>query len=214
MLLPGTHRFNLVGGHLALDFVNTVGSHRLLTPREDLANPEDVVSWGLQAGWLDSERAEAMLVELRLRPTEARAALGRVRGFREALFRVFLAVSEDVQPGPDVLEPFEREVRRAWAERRLVRTPGGDYRWVSPESSRLDAVIPAVALVASELLTGPARLRLRLCEATAQDGCGWLFLDTTRNRSRRWCEMRSCGNKYKARRHYARTRTTGAQRDR
>jgi predicted RNA-binding Zn ribbon-like protein len=213
MLLPGTHRFNLVGGHLALDFVNTVGSHRLLTPREDLATPEDVVSWGLQAGWLDSDRAEAMLVELQLRPTEARAALLRVRAFREALFRVFLAVSEDAQPGPDVLEPFEREVRRAWAERRLVRNARGDFRWSSPESARLDAVIPVVALAASELLTGPERPRLRLCEATAQDGCGWLFLDTTRNRSRRWCEMRSCGNKYKARRHYARSRATGERRD-
>jgi predicted RNA-binding Zn ribbon-like protein len=213
MLLPGTHRFNLVGGHLALDFVNTVGSHRLLTPREDLATPEDVVSWGLQAGWLDSDRAEGMLVELQLRPTEARAALLRVRAFREALFRVFLAVSEDAQPGSDVLEPFEREVRRAWAERRLVRNARGDFRWSNPESSRLDAVIPVVALAASELLTGSERPRLRLCEATAQDGCGWLFLDTTRNRSRRWCEMRSCGNKYKARRHYARSRATEGRRE-
>jgi predicted RNA-binding Zn ribbon-like protein len=206
MLLPGTHRFNLIGGHLVLDFLNTVGSHRLTTPREDLVMPEDVVSWGLQTGWLDAERAHLMLVELQIRPGEARAALGRVRSFREALFRVFLAASEDAQLAADPLESFEREVRRAWAERRLVRTPEGDLRWLSPESSRLDAVIPAMALAAADLLTGPARSRVRLCEATARDGCGWLFMDTSRNGSRRWCEMKSCGNKYKSQRHYARNR--------
>ncbi|HUM10800.1 MAG TPA: ABATE domain-containing protein [Myxococcaceae bacterium] len=206
MLLPGTHRFKLAGGHPVLDFVNTQGGHRLTDPREDLATPEDLVSWGLQSGWLDQERAHPMLVEIQVRPAEARASLARVRSFREALFRVFLAASEDSQPAPEPLETFEREVRRAWADRRLVRIPEHGYRWVSPESARLDAFIPGLALAASDLLTGPERRRLRLCEATALDGCGWMFLDTSKNGTRRWCEMATCGNKYKARRHYARVR--------
>ncbi len=204
MLLPGTHRFKLAGGHPVLDFLNTVGGHRLTAPREDLETPEDLVSWGLQSSWLDQEHAHPMLVEIQLRPAEARAALARVRLFREALFRVFLAVSEDALPAPEPLETFEREARRAWSERRLVRTPDRGYRWVSPESARLDAFIPRLALAASELLTGPERARVRICEATAMDGCGWLFLDTSKNGTRRWCEMATCGNKYKARRHYAR----------
>ena len=206
MLLPGTHRFKLAGGHPVLDFLNTMGGHRLTHPREDLATSEDLVSWGLQSGWLDQERAHPMLVEIQLRPAEARAGLARVRAFREALFRVFLAASEGAQPAPEPLEAFEREVRRAWAERRLVRTPEHGYRWVSPESARLEAFIPGLALAASDLLTGPDRRRIRICEATALDGCGWLFLDTSKNGTRRWCEMATCGNKYKARRHYARTR--------
>ena len=204
MLLPGTHRFNLVGGHPVLDFLNTVGSHRLVTPREDLQTPEDLVSWGLQSGWLDADRAQAMLVEIQLRPGDARAALARVRAFRESLYRVFLATCEDTQPAPEALEPLEREVRRAWSERRLVRGNDGALRWAGPESARLDAVLPPLALAAVELLTGPRRPRL--CEATALDGCGWLFLDVSRNGRRRWCEMKSCGNKYKARRHAARAR--------
>jgi predicted RNA-binding Zn ribbon-like protein len=206
MLLPGTHRFTLAGGHPVLDFLNTMGGERLTAPREDLVTPEDLVSWGLQSGWLDQDRAHAMLVELQLRPAEARAALVRVRAFREALFRVFLAASGDAQPAPEALEAFEREVRRAWAERRLVRTAEHGWRWASPESARLDAFIPGLALAASELLTGPQRARVRICEATPLDGCGWLFLDTSRNGTRRWCEMATCGNKYKARRHYARVR--------
>jgi len=205
MLLPGTHRFKLAGGHPVLDFLNTMGGHRLIAPREDLETPEDLVSWGLQCGWLDQEHAHPMLVELQLRPAESRAALLRVRTFREALFRVFLAVSEDALPAPEPLDAFEREVRRAWSERRLVRTPEG-YRWVAPESARLDAFIPGLALAASELLTGPECACVRICEATALDGCGWLFLDTSKNGTRRWCEMSTCGNKYKARRHYARVR--------
>jgi predicted RNA-binding Zn ribbon-like protein len=87
-----------------------------------------------------------------------------------------------------------------------VRTPADAYRWVSPESARLDAFVPGLAVAASDLLTGPDRGRIRLCEATALDGCGWLFLDTSKNGTRRWCEMATCGNKYKARRHYARVR--------
>ena len=205
MLLPGTHRFRLAGGHPVLDFLNTLGGHRLIAPREDLVTPEDLVSWGLQSGWLDQEHAHPMLVEIQLRPAEARAALGRVRAFREALFRVFLATSENAQPASEPLELVEREVRRAWSERRLVRTTQG-YRWISPESARLDGVIPELAIAASELLTGPDRERVRICEATALDGCGWLFLDTSKNGTRRWCEMATCGNRYKARRHYARVR--------
>lgn len=204
MLLPGTHRFRLVGGHPVLDFLNTVGSHRLVSPREDLQTPEDLVSWGLQSGWLDADRAQGMLVEIQVRSGEAKAALGRVRSFRESLYRVFLAACEDAQPAPEALEAVEREVRRAYAERRLVRGQHGALRWSAPESARLDAVVPALALAAVELLTGPRRPRL--CEATALDGCGWLFLDTSRNGRRRWCDMRSCGNKYKARRHAARAR--------
>jgi len=206
VLLPGTHRFKLAGGHLVLDFLNTQGGRRLTEPREDLATPEDLVSWGLQSGWLEQERAHPMLVEIQLRPAEARAALQRVRAFREALFRVFLAVSEHLQPAPEPLEAFEREVRRAWADRRLVRTPEHGWQWVSPDSARLDSFIPGLALAASDLLTGPIRNRVRICEATALDGCGWLFLDTSKNGTRRWCEMATCGNKYKARRHYARVR--------
>ncbi len=206
MLLPGTHRFKLAGGHPVLDFLNTVGGNRLTAPRDDLATPEDLVSWGLQSGWLDQDRAHPMLVEIQLRPAEARAALARVRAFREALFRVFLAASEDAQPAPEPLDAFEREVRRAWSDRRLVRTPDRGYRWVSPDSARLDGVIPGLALAASELLTGGDRGRIRICEATALDGCGWLFLDTSKNGTRRWCEMATCGNRYKARRHYARVR--------
>src|SRR5262249_21849061 len=154
MLLPGTHRFNLIGGHPVLDFLNTVGSHRLVTPREDLQTPEDLVSWGLQSGWLDPERARAMLVEIQLRPGDARAALTRVRAFRESLYRVFLATCEGAQPAPEPLDALEREVRRGWAERRLVRAADGRMRWTFPESARLDSVLPPLALAAVELLTG------------------------------------------------------------
>src|SRR4029453_8086877 len=103
MLLPGTHRFKPAGGHPVLDFLNTVGGHRLTEAREDLVTPEDLVSWGLQAGFVDQERAPAMLLGVQLRPAESRAALARVRSFREPLFRVSLAFSEDTQPAPEPL---------------------------------------------------------------------------------------------------------------
>src|SRR5262249_61850849 len=91
MLLPGTHRFKLAGGQPVLDFLNSMGGHRLTEPREDLVTPEDLVSWGLQSGWLDADRAHPMVEEIPLRPAEARAAPGRARESAAGVFRRVLA---------------------------------------------------------------------------------------------------------------------------
>ena len=200
--------FELVGGHPALDFVNTVGGSRLTKPKEKLCRLEDVLAFGRLSSLLTAAEATALGKQAAAHPAKAQEALRRAQGFREALYRLLLAQLES-RPAPlaDVAK-LEAEVQRALAARRLLCTPQG-WAWSPPEVTLADTVVPRVALGAAELLTAGTLRRLRLCEATSDDGCGWLFLDTTRNHSRRWCDMASCGNKYKARRHYARRRAEG-----
>ncbi len=203
---PPPVRFELIGGHPALDFVNTVGGQRLVKPRENLQRLEDLLAWGRQSGVLSEAEAKALAREARARPAKAQDALLRATVFRESLYRLLRALVEGRAAPAEELARLEAEVQRAQAARRLLCTPKG-YGWSAPDPTLADPVVPRLALAAADLLTGQQWKRMRLCEAA--DGCGWLFLDQTRNHSRRWCDMASCGNKYKARRHYARVRAQG-----
>ncbi len=205
---PATPTFELSGGHPALDFVNTVGGKRLVEPREHLPRFGDLVAWATEAQVLTPAEAKALVREAAAFPDDAERALSHAHTFRESLYRVLLALVES-RPAPAAdVEVLEGEVHRAMAARRL-ESKAGRFSWTLPGVCLLETVVPRLAVVASELLTSEALKRVRVCEATASDGCGWLFLDETRNHSRRWCSMATCGNQHKARRHYARVRARG-----
>ncbi len=191
--------FELIGGHPVLDFVNIVTGKRRL---------EEVLLWGRQTGVLSEAEAKALRHEAAARPARADEALRRAVDFRDSLHRLLLALVEARPVPAEEVARLEAEVQRAQAARRLRWTPAGGV-WSSPDVALLDTVVPRLALAAAELLTTEGWKRVRLCEATADDGCGWLFLDQTRNHSRRWCDMATCGNKHKARRLYARRRAEG-----
>jgi predicted RNA-binding Zn ribbon-like protein len=202
---PSPPVFELCGGHPALDFVNTVGGLRGTAPREELPRFVDLVAWASQAGLLTRGEAKALNREAAAHPKEAERALEWARAFREAVYRVLLANLESHPPVPADVAVLEGEVRKALAARRL-QSAGGRFSWTAPGVALMDTVVPRLALASSELLTSEALQRVRICEANSTDGCGWLFLDETRNHSRRWCSMATCGNQHKARRHYARVR--------
>jgi predicted RNA-binding Zn ribbon-like protein len=197
--------FELTGGHPALDFVNTVGGKRLAAPRDHIHGFADLLSWATQAHVLSPPEAKALLREAQAHPEEASRALERARVFRESLYRLLLSLLEGRPPPKEDVSVLDAEVRSAQAGRRL-RVEGGVCAFSAPDVSLADTVIPRLALAAAELLTVQGLKRVRVCEATRTDGCGWLFVDETRNHSRRWCDMATCGNQHKARRHYARVR--------
>lgn len=197
--------FEVTGGHPALDFVNTVGGNRRTQPREDLRRFEDLVTWAGLAGVLTPAESKALTREAAAHPAEAEQALLRARAFRESLYRLLAALIEAKPPPAEEVAALETEVHRALAVRRL-QPSGTGFAWTSPGVALLDTVVPRLALAASELVTSEALRRVRVCEAKRTDECSWLFLDETRNHSRRWCNMATCGNQHKARRHYARVR--------
>lgn len=203
---PDGYRFELTGGHPALDLANTLDERPASTPRELLGGWDDLMDWCGQSGVLDAATVRRLRRSGALRPEEAAAVLRRVRFLREALFRVFAAAAEGRALPAEHLATLNDALAQALPRLRLTPAEGGlRWAWAHPDEA-LDVMVPPVVHAAAELLLDRDRLaRLRICEAA--DSCRWLFLDLSRNRSRRWCDMTVCGNREKSRRHQARARS-------
>jgi predicted RNA-binding Zn ribbon-like protein len=187
-------QFRFVGGSLALDFVNTVGD-RLHEPtrRDYFRSIVDVIDWAAAAG-LTGERPIR-------RPSER--DLRRVVAARERLYLMFVAVAAGRTASANDLSRLNELVGAARSQQRIVSTPAG-FAWRWPRSvPELDRVVGTIALDAAALLTSPRQTLVKQC---SDDCCGWLFVDQSRSGRRCWCSMGDCGNRAKARRHYARKR--------
>ena len=202
-------RFKLRGGVVCLDFVNTVGSRLTDRHSEYLRSYEDLLDWARQAGLLAPEETEDLFRQARLDPKGARETLSRALALREAIHRVVSrAIAGESQDESD-LSALNRELSVALSHLRVMPA-GGAYGWdwnLSGDDgrTRLDGPLWPVAQSAAELLTSPKLGRVKVC---AGDGCGWMFLDESRNSSRKWCDSRDCGNRERVRRHLARKRAS------
>ncbi len=204
MAVSSASAAKLVGGLPCLDFANTADWHASAAPRETLVSYEALVSWSEHAGLLPSGAGKALLREARRRLPAARAALQRARALRETLYRLFVAVIRGEAPGASDFQEFNAALSSALRHQRVVRSRDG-FGWDWERGRRdLDVMLWPILRSAAEVLTSARCSRLGQC---ADDrGCGWLFLDTTKNHSRRWCDMEDCGNRAKARRHHRRAR--------
>lgn len=199
--------FDFTGGLLCLDFANTVDDRPDVHPQEHLNSYHDLVSWGQQAQVLAEREAQSLLEEAARRPAEATNVLERALGVREAIFRIFKSVSEDIVPEEDDLVSLSAAVAGAQVHARIVPKAGGfDWDW-SGNANELDRMMWPVVRSAADLLTSDELDDIRLC---ASETCNWLFMDTSKNHSRRWCDMKSCGNRAKARRFYGRKKSSSS----
>ena len=200
-------RFN--AGRLCLDFTNTV-RFRPIADRHDLINEyADLLSWARQATILTPEEAAALEAGALAQPREASAALARARSLRESVYGLFSSQAAGLPASTGDLREFNQMIGLAMTHAGLTTT-GDRYEWGWPGAvPDLDRICWWVARSAAELLTSPYLTFVREC---AGYDCGWLFMDATKNRSRRWCDMRTCGNRAKSRRHYERRRTAGSDR--
>ncbi len=195
----------LSGGALALDFVNTLGDRpRCLAER--LKTYADLLQWASQAGVVDALEGRRLTRMATHDAARARAVLRRALILRETLYRVFSALAAGAQPAGVDVAALNADLAAAHRFLRLAPRDGGFVRcWGAPES-RLDQIVWPIVGSAAELLTGEVPL-LREC---AGDPCSWLFVDRSRTRRRRWCDMKICGNRAKAKRHYDRRRPPDA----
>jgi predicted RNA-binding Zn ribbon-like protein len=200
---------DLVGGRLCLDFINTVHNYGSDALRDDISNYSDLIAWSARAGVLDDMEKRLLSHEALERPMEAQAAVEKMRGLRDGLYRLFGAAIEGRSADRKDLAILNKALSEALVQSQVVsRANGFVWSW-SSEDGKLDRVLWPVARSAADLLTSGDLARLRQCEG---DDCTWLFLDTSKNHRRRWCEMRVCGNRVKARRHYQRNRVKQAPR--
>ena len=198
--------WNLLGGRLCLDFANTVDWHASDQPEELLTGYAEFVSWSQQAGIPTEKQAKHLLRQAAERPEEALAVLDRAITLREAIYEIFAAVAHGQSPQASDLSTLNAALSEILARSQIAPTETGfGWQWAGDEDA-LDRPLWSIARSAADLLTSDELQHVGQC---ADDrGCGWLFLDTSRNHTRRWCDIKDCGNRAKAHRHYERKRSS------
>ena len=187
--MPTTMKF--VGGTLCLDFINTVGGWSAGRVLDDkLECYADLLRWARLAGAIPASAP-------RPDPPQAAQVLARARVLRRALHRLFNCVLDSRRPSPADLNVLRAELATARKHQTLTLARG-KFRWEWDDAPSPDSVLWRVSQSAADLVTSPDLERLRRC---AGENCGWLFMDSTRNHTRQWCDMKDCGNLAKVRRY-------------
>lgn len=200
---PSGFQFELSGGALCLDFINTRDERPTEQPKELLTSYGDLVRWARQAGAVTRRQGEALEKHAGRRPREALAVLERARSVREKLFALFSDPAAGRRLSGKRIQSLNAPLAAALARQRLAPGKKEGAEWTWSESPDLDRMLWPVLRSAGDLLTSEDLARVRECAA---DSCAWLFVDRSKNRSRRWCDMTVCGNRDKVRRHRQRRR--------
>jgi predicted RNA-binding Zn ribbon-like protein len=186
----------LVGGDPALDFVNTVGDDRVADP---LGGYPSFAAWAARIGVVDGAAADRLAANASERPAAAERALVEARALRGVFDAVFRPLARRTgEPPPDALARLVQRAGAAVERARLV--PAGGAFLPGWDGEHLERPLWPLAVAALDLLRGGPLDRLKACES-----CPWLFIDSSRNRSRRWCSMDECGVRIKMRRYRERS---------
>lgn len=182
------HDFRFRGGRLCLDFAATLGG-RYRGGVERLRAPADLGRWFRLALSLDDDV-----------PATERG-LTDAYELREAIYRLVHPKTRERSSLADI------NTVNAWAAKPgFISQLASDARSVTLRAeSTTDAGLTTVARDAVDLLSGPWLERVREC---AFPDCSLMFVDTSRPGQRQWCEMKSCGNRFKVRQHRSKIRAT------
>jgi predicted RNA-binding Zn ribbon-like protein len=189
------------GGHVALDFVNTVAWRGDRERRTDCLNDyRDLLAWSWAAELLTRREGDALAATAAADPTAARRVVGRARRLREALHSLWAdAAPDSSEPLKTVADEHTRALRT-----REMRLNGDRVDFVELGAG-LAAPVGRIAIPAVGLLTSHQLSEVKGCHSAE---CGWLFLDRSHRQNRKWCSAEDCGNRVRVRRHYERARRT------
>ncbi|MGH2519822.1 MAG: CGNR zinc finger domain-containing protein [Chloroflexota bacterium] len=195
---PSAAVFRLNGGSLCLDFTNNV-------TRANVRDFGALLAWSAAAAVLGRDELRQLTAGAEAHPREAASVLRRAQALAESLYRLFASAAVHRPADALDIDRLNRELAGALPKSRLVPSSSG-FAWAWGGSRELESVLWPVAVSASQVLTDG----LPFVRECAGRDCRWLFIDASKNHSRQWCDMRLCGNREKARRHYARTRSVAA----
>ncbi|MFN4311387.1 MAG: CGNR zinc finger domain-containing protein [Ferrovibrio sp.] len=201
----------LLGGHPALDFVNTLDWRGRAAaeggPEENLVSYAALLAWCRRAAIISASTATELERLAAGASVRAEAVCAEAIELREAIFRVADALRRERSAPKADLAVLNRVLLQYPEGRTLAPAAQGRLAWRSHgDGIALGSPLGAIARLAADLLVTAEPDSIRCC---AGPGCGWLFHDTSPNKRRRWCSMESCGNRAKARRHYQRVKATG-----
>ena len=185
----------IIGGALCLNFANTLNS-RLDTEHDYLRTYPDLTGWTARLGVLPPEQLARLGTLAAQDPHQAETALREAVDLRELLYRLFASAARQTESRREDLDAFILWWGEAVAHGQLSRRENG-YTLDWSAAQDLKAPLWPVVHSAGELLLSRELAQVKECP-----GCGWLFLDTSKNRSRRWCSMNTCGVSDKMRRYY------------
>ncbi|MEA2554661.1 MAG: hypothetical protein QOJ65_2837 [Fimbriimonadaceae bacterium] len=181
-----------------LAFSNTVSSRGEPGQQDRLTSLEALRAWLLQKGVLDENASTA---------GEDPRTLDRAIRLREAIFGIAEAISSGQEPEEDDLSELNWNVQRAIVAARLLSGQHGLEWDIDSLRNSVSGSVGVLALSAAGLFSSEKSARVRKCN---DQSCGWLFVDLSKNRSRKWCDMSDCGNVAKARRYYAKQKALKA----
>jgi predicted RNA-binding Zn ribbon-like protein len=178
----------LIGERLCLDFTNTVGGRNgsdIIF--EKLKTYDDLLTWSVHAGILDHKDARKLVKK------GSQSVVKRALRLREAIYKICVASLKKQSPAADDLKLLNQEIREA---RNHELIDAKFHLQTKPTNNDVDQMLWPIALSAANLLTSEDLKRLQQCES---ENCGWLFVDTSKNHTRQWCDMSDCGNRAKVR---------------
>lgn len=197
-------RFELSAGAICLDFANTIHNSRAVDNGEELHAISDLLQWGKEVGLLTLGEHDRLALHYKRNPRKAAADLAKGIAIRDLLLSTFADVANGRSVSSRRLSELNSALEQAPALLRVRKNSDGlETKWTSVADG-LQQVLFAVLNSAAELLASDRLGRVRQCGSPV---CTWLFVDESRNHSRRWCDMSACGNRMKARRYYQRSKT-------
>jgi predicted RNA-binding Zn ribbon-like protein len=182
---------------LCLPFANTRYWRGTDQPTEELVDWHSLLQWLENNGALDAKTRRVLMTS-----RAGEALFAAALALRETLYRLFAAIAADTGPEPRDVAALQVALAAA-PGRRLAQTSNGFAWQFEADDTSLAALVAPVLWSAGDLLTGDAARRLRLCN---NEKCIYLFVDNSRAGARRWCDMKACGNRAKAHRHYVKTK--------
>jgi predicted RNA-binding Zn ribbon-like protein len=195
-------RHNLVvvpGRDLSIEFANTL-AWRGSAPTESLHDIGDVLAWLVSTNAIPASAAAELRKWFEARRTHAARVFRDAIEIRELLYRLLHCVGLASGPASEDLSLLNRALSDA-APRAALERADSTLGWRIAAKPTAAGILAPVLWSAADILVGPDAARVRQC---ANDRCLWLFLDDSKNGTRRWCSMQSCGNRAKAHRHYLR----------
>ena len=199
--------FEMTGGALCLDYTNTLGD-RPRSTEEHLGGYGDLLRFSRQARILPARGLSELQRLAEEHPRKAGNAFRRAVEVRETLYRIFNRIAHGAKPMAEDLQHLNSVLHQSMTHLEL-RARGETFEWAWDETvPSLERPIWPIVRSAADLLTCEEASSLREC---ASETCSWLFVDRSRTRRRRWCDMATCGNRAKARRHYQRRKQSRSQ---
>ena len=199
-----TPKFELIGGNVCLDFINTLDDRPSDKPKELLKDYYELARFGEDTGILTPEQLDFFYENVPLMPEEAADTLRRAIKLREAAYAVFSALMKGQTVPPLDMDTLNAYIQDAALHSRLVESAGRCEWRFDDLGSAFDAMLWPIARAAADLLASSDVALVRACSSPT---CQWYFLDTSKNHHRRWCSMKQCGNRAKVRKFYAKRKT-------